>query len=56
MELVKVIQGKVDGAFILLVNHTTKKELFGYEENTTNNRMELTAAIESLNFLKRVKS
>ena len=39
----------------IIVNHTTKKELFGYEENTTNNRMELTAAIESLNFFKESK-
>ena len=39
----------------IITDHTTKKELFGYEENTTNNRMELTAAIESLNFFKESK-
>ena len=31
----------------------TRKELFGGEAQTTNNRMELTAAIEALNALKR---
>ena len=30
----------------------TEKELYGGEENTTNNRMELTAAIAALNALK----
>lgn len=30
-----------------------EKELSGGEQNTTNNRMELTAAIEALNTLKR---
>ena len=30
-----------------------KKEIFGGEQNTTNNRMELTAAIEALKTLKR---
>ena len=30
-----------------------EKELFGGEGDTTNNRMELTAAIEALNALKR---
>ncbi|MES1930646.1 ribonuclease H [Salinisphaera dokdonensis CL-ES53] len=30
-----------------------KRELFGGEPNTTNNRMELTAAIEALSALKR---
>ena len=30
-----------------------KRELFGGEPNTTNNRMELTAAIEALTALKR---
>ena len=30
----------------------TDKELFGGEQTTTNNRMELTAAIEALNALK----
>jgi ribonuclease HI len=31
----------------------TKKEIFGGEANTTNNRMELRAVIESLKLLKR---
>ncbi len=31
----------------------TRKEIYGGEKNTTNNRMELKAAIESLNALKR---
>jgi len=31
----------------------TRKELFGGEADTTNNRMELRAAIEALNALKR---
>ncbi len=30
----------------------TEKEISGYEEETTNNRMELTAAIKALNLLK----
>ena len=29
------------------------KEIFGYELETTNNRMEITAAIEALNILKK---
>jgi len=29
-----------------------EKEISGFEENTTNNRMELTAAIKALNMLK----
>jgi len=32
---------------------TTEKELFGGSEDTTNNRMELQAAIEALRALKR---
>ena len=39
----------------IITNNSVKKDLFGYEENTTNNRMELTAAIESLNFFKESK-
>jgi ribonuclease HI len=31
----------------------TRKEIFGGEDQTTNNRMELQAAIEALNALKR---
>ena len=37
---------------ILRYNDTTK-ELFGGEADTTNNRMELMAAIEALNALKQ---
>lgn len=37
----------------LLVNGQHRKEIHGGEPNTTNNRMELRAAIEALNTLKR---
>lgn len=37
----------------LLVCGTHKKELFGGERNTTNNRMELKAVIEAFGALKR---
>ena len=37
----------------LLVSGDSKKEMFGGERNTTNNRMELRAVIEALNALKR---
>lgn len=37
----------------LLVSGEHRKELFGGEALTTNNRMEMTAAIEALNALKR---
>ena len=36
----------------LLVSGEDEKELFGGQENTTNNQMELKAAIEALNALK----
>ncbi|MFV0626444.1 MAG: ribonuclease HI [Alphaproteobacteria bacterium] len=36
----------------LLRYKATERELSGYEEQTTNNRMELTAAIEALKALK----
>jgi len=36
---------------VLLFNQF-RKEMSGYQEQTTNNRMELTAAIEALNALK----
>ena len=39
-------------AAIIMVD-SNKKEIFGAEENTTNNRMELMAAIEGLKALKR---
>lgn len=39
-------------AAILLWNNTTK-EIFGGEQDTTNNRMELKAAIEGLKAVKR---
>lgn len=39
------------GAILRYQGH--EKELFGSEENTTNNRMELTAVIEGLKALKR---
>lgn len=37
---------------VLLKFKDREKELLGYEVNTTNNRMELTAAIEALKALK----
>jgi len=37
----------------LLQSSGAKKELFGGELNTTNNRMEMTAVIEALSALKR---
>lgn len=39
------------GALLIASGH--KKELFGGEPNTTNNRMELKAVIEALSALKR---
>jgi ribonuclease HI len=38
------------GAYILYGNHS--KKIYGSEYNTTNNRMELTAAIEAIKVLK----
>jgi ribonuclease HI len=37
----------------LLIYGGTQKELFGYQPSTTNNRMELTAAVKALEALKR---
>ncbi|MDI6605146.1 MAG: ribonuclease HI [Thermoanaerobacteraceae bacterium] len=37
----------------ILIYEGIKKEISGYEENTTNNRMELTAAIKALSMLKK---
>ena len=37
----------------LLIYGNSRKEMFGGEDNTTNNRMELMAAIEALTSLKR---
>ncbi len=37
----------------LLICKNTQKELFGYELETTNNRMEITAAIKALQALKK---
>ncbi|NRA73246.1 MAG: ribonuclease HI [Rickettsiales bacterium] len=36
----------------IMINGETEKEIIGSEKNTTNNRMELTAAIKSLESLK----
>lgn len=41
------------GYGVVLVCKNKRKELSGSEENTTNNRMELTAAIVGLSALKR---
>jgi ribonuclease HI len=38
---------------VLLQSGATRKELFGGEKNTTNNRMELMAVIQALEALKR---
>ena len=38
---------------VVLHYNSHRKELMGYEENTTNNRMELTAAIRALEALNR---
>ena len=38
---------------VLLIYGDSRKEMFGGEDNTTNNRMELMAAIEALKSLKR---
>lgn len=38
---------------VLMINGATEKEMFGGALETTNNRMELTAAIEGLRALKR---
>lgn len=40
----------------ILVSGSHRKEISGGEPNTTNNRMELTAAIEALNALKGPRS
>ena len=38
---------------VLLQSGTTRKELYGGEKSTTNNRMELMAVIQGLEALKR---
>jgi ribonuclease HI len=38
---------------VLMISGETRREFFGGECDTTNNRMELTAAIEALRALKR---
>lgn len=38
---------------VVLRYNSHEKRLYGAEENTTNNRMELRAAIEALNYLKQ---
>ena len=43
----------VGGWGVLLVAGGRERELSGGERHTTNNRMELTAAVEALNALKR---
>jgi len=42
----------VGGWGAVLFHRNTKKEISGFEENTTNNQMELTAAIKALEKLK----
>jgi ribonuclease HI len=43
----------VGGWAAILIYGSTEKELYGYEAVTTNNRMELTAAVRALSALKR---
>lgn len=43
----------IGGWGAVLTAGTTQKKIKGSAENTTNNRMELTAAIEALNALKK---
>ena len=40
-------------AILYSPEHNAKREIYGAENNTTNNRMELTAAIKALEPLKR---
>lgn len=40
-------------AILYSPEHNAKREIYGAEDNTTNNRMELTAAIMALEALKR---
>ena len=40
----------------MLIAGTRRKELFGGDPDTTNNRMELMAAIEALNALKKASA
>ena len=42
-------------AAIIINENNEKKEISGSEENTTNNRMELQACINALNFTVRKK-
>ena len=41
---------------VLMLAGTRRKELFGGDPDTTNNRMELMAAIEALNALKKASA
>ena len=41
---------------VLIIHNKKEKELFGGEEQTTNNRMELTAVIKALELLKNPSS
>ena len=40
---------------LIILDNNIKKELFGFEELTTNNRMELKAAIKALNYFNENK-
>ena len=51
MVLVRVTQVRVVGGAVIEFEESTKK-LYGYENNTTNNRMEITAAINAIKSLK----
>lgn len=44
----------IGGWGAILIYKEYKKEIYGGDENTTNNRMELTAVIEALSTLKKI--
>ncbi len=43
----------IGGWGAILIHQESAKEIYGYEQDTTNNRMELTAVISALLVLKR---
>lgn len=43
-------------AAVFIKDSQVVKKIYGYEEDTTNNRMELTAAIQALKYVKHVNT
>ena len=43
-------------AAVFIRDSQVVKKIYGYEKNTTNNRMELTAAIQALKYVKHVNT